>query len=386
MSDVSQVSFMNKSKPIEVMALPVSLCTLTIDGKRLSSALFKQITTEQLIDEETGEVRGRAIGWLNIHQPSCPEFPHLHVLWIRGDFSLYHAIVSGPDHSSLYRQKQTGHSRQTQQLTNLMALILALKFHYQPSTFTSEERRSLKISQYTLPTSARIAHLLDALEEARTCEEREKKAWTNEASLQEMLDRAKQIQQQLLQENIRLAHATLYNHRYKRDWQYNSDKDGDDDDIGILKTYGPFDTRLPPARPDFPVKRGKWLLYTPGQGQQEVLWHPSKQPDQQTIQRIETILAEQPAALSLLLAQQTVERDEQAIHKNIEELKSDLQDLLTSRLSSQGHHATRKKATPSPSELFTLYQEMDAQFEEYTQTWQQSVSMLHELVQLFIVS
>ena len=286
---------MHKPKPIEVIALPVSLCTLTIDGKRLSSALFKQITTEQLIDEETGEVRGRAIGWLNIHQPSCPEFSHLHILWIRGDFSLYHAIVAGPDHSSRYRQKQTKHSRKTQQLTNLMALILALKFRYQPSTFTSEERRILKISQYTLPTSARTAHLLDALEEARTCEEREKKAWASEASLQEMLDRARQIQDQLLQKNIRLAHSTLYNHRYKRDYSY--DKEGDDDDVGTLKVYGSYDdVYLPPARPDHP-KKGKWFICSSPDAQREVLWHTPDREGQETIQWIDGILAGQAAEI-----------------------------------------------------------------------------------------
>lgn len=387
MRDAEGIFFMDKSKLIEVMALPVSLCTLTIDGKRLSSTLFKQIITEQLIDEETGEIQGKAIGWLNIHQPKeCPEFPHLHVLWIRGDFSLYHAIVSGPDHHSRYRQKQAGHHRQMQQLTNLLALTLALKFRYQPSTFTSEESRILKISQYTLPTSAHIAYLLDALEEARACSEREKKAWAGTTDLQEMLARARQIQDQLLQENIRLAHTTLYNHRYKRDFSYRSDKEGDDDDVGTLKVYGSYNAVcLPPARPDHP-KKGKWFICSSPDAQREVLWYTPDRERQETIQRIESILTEQTAALSLLLAQQTAEHDEQIVRQNIEELKIDLQDLLASRLSSQGHHALRKKPTPSPAELFTLYQELDAQFENYTQTWRQSVSSLHELVQLFIVS
>lgn len=373
---------MDKSKPIEVIALPVSLCTLTIDGKRLSSTLFKQITTEPLIDEETGEVQGEAIGWLNLHQPKeCPEFPHWHFLWIRRPFSLYHAIVSGPDHSSRYRQKKAGHSRQIQQLTNLLALTLALKFRFPPSTFTTEERRLLKISQYTLPTSANIAHLLDALEEARACKEREEEAWASEASSLEMLARARQIQEQLLQENIRLAHPALYDHRSKRDAYYRSDKESDDDDVGTLRAYGSFDAvRLPPARPDYPQKKGKWFLCTGVQ--KEVLWHTPDTANQETVQRIEGILAEQTAALCLLLARQTAEHDELLVRKAIEDLKGDLQDLLTSRLSPQ---SSRKKLTPSPGELFDLYQELDAQFETYTQTWQQSVSSLLELVQLFIV-
>lgn len=376
---------MDKSKPIEVIALPVSLCTLIIDGKRLSSALFKQITTEPLIDEETGEVRGEAIGWLNIHQPKeCPEFPHWHVLWIRRPFSLYHALISGPDHNSRYRQKKAVYSRHIQQLTNLLALTLALKFRFQPSTFTTEERRILKISQYTLPTSAHIAHLLDALEEARACKEREEEAWASEASSQEMLDRARQLQEQLLQENIRLAHPALYDHRSKRDAYYRSDKESDDDDVGTLRAYGSFDAvRLPPARPDYPQKKGKWFLYTSPGAQKEVLWHTPDAVSQVIIQRIEGILAEHTAALCLLLARQTAEQDEQIVRKNIEDLKGDLRDLLTSWLSSQG---SRKKLTPSPGELFNLYQELEAQFESYTQTWQQSVSSLLELVQLFIVS
>ena len=76
-------------------------------------------------------------------------------------------------------------------------------------------------------------------------------------------------------------------------------------------------------------------------------------------------------------------RDEQELREAIDELKRDLQDLLSSRSSSKG---SRKKLPLSPTELFSLYQELDAQFETYTQTWQQSVLSVQELVQLFIVS
>src|ERR1700694_4792642 len=61
--------------------IPISVATLIIDGKRLTSAFYKQITEADLIAENTGELRGDPIGYFHLHSKACPEVQHTHVLW-----------------------------------------------------------------------------------------------------------------------------------------------------------------------------------------------------------------------------------------------------------------------------------------------------------------
>ncbi len=58
---------------VETEALPIAVLVVTIDKKRLTSALYKQLTEEDVIDEETGELRGIPIGYFNLHpKEGCP--------------------------------------------------------------------------------------------------------------------------------------------------------------------------------------------------------------------------------------------------------------------------------------------------------------------------
>jgi hypothetical protein len=88
-------------RQVEGVALPITVSTVTIDGKRLSSSVLKQIVVEPLLDEESGELRGIPIGWVNVHQKDCPAYQHLHVLWMR-DHALRLATVAGPTESERY--------------------------------------------------------------------------------------------------------------------------------------------------------------------------------------------------------------------------------------------------------------------------------------------
>ena len=95
----------HQRRQVEVVALPITISTITIDGKRLSPSVFKQIAVESFIDEESGELRGIPIGWVNVHQKDCPEYHHLHVLWMRGQ-ALRVATVAGPTESERYLEKK----------------------------------------------------------------------------------------------------------------------------------------------------------------------------------------------------------------------------------------------------------------------------------------
>src|SRR5581483_6464258 len=91
---------------LETIALPLAIKTLTIDGKKLSLAFFRQIDEEDVINEETGELEGVPLGYLNIHQRgACPGCWHRHILWKRGA-ALRHGLVVRPEDAETYQALQ----------------------------------------------------------------------------------------------------------------------------------------------------------------------------------------------------------------------------------------------------------------------------------------
>src|SRR5258708_17349485 len=108
----------HQRRQVEVVALPITISTITIDGKRLSPPVFKQIAVEALIDEESGELRGIPIGWVNVHQKDCPEYDHLHILFLR-DHALRLATVAGPTERERYLEKKHQSFSLRPQLTQL---------------------------------------------------------------------------------------------------------------------------------------------------------------------------------------------------------------------------------------------------------------------------
>ena len=73
----------------------VEIKTLTVSGKQVTQAVFRQIRREPLIDWETRELRGVPWGQVNYHA-DCRDttyhehlnlrlFDHLHVVWVHGE-------------------------------------------------------------------------------------------------------------------------------------------------------------------------------------------------------------------------------------------------------------------------------------------------------------
>ncbi len=281
------------------------------------------------------------------------------------------------------------------QLTDLLAYTLGLEFRYQGSAFTNDEQRTLKIESYTLPVSIRVAHLLDALEEARARVDQEHALWQSRpsanADVVQALASAQLLVEQLGRQKVRLAHPALYNHRDKRLADY--ERTGDDEEEG--QTYGYYaieseDARSRLVRFQTPStspkrsKKGKWFVYeVPGEGEnRQILWYTSEVPGEEEILAVEQLISEQASILPTFLAQQTVERDMQAVRKAIDDLKEPLHDLLVSSISQK----KTAKASLMPKNIFALYQQEQDRFDAYTQGWQQVVVDLQESEQLFILS
>jgi hypothetical protein len=62
----------------------VEVKTLTISGKQVTLAVFRQLREEQLIGED-GRLLGEPWGFVNYHPDKCEATDHLHVVWQRGD-------------------------------------------------------------------------------------------------------------------------------------------------------------------------------------------------------------------------------------------------------------------------------------------------------------
>jgi hypothetical protein len=63
----------------------VEVKTLTISGKQVTLAVFRQLREEQLIAQD-GTFNGTPWGWVNYHPDKCDgdKIEHLHVVWQRG--------------------------------------------------------------------------------------------------------------------------------------------------------------------------------------------------------------------------------------------------------------------------------------------------------------
>jgi len=76
----------------------VQINTLTISGKQLTLAVFRQLREEPLLSDE-GTLRGIPWGAVNYHPDKCADADeHLHVVWQEGD-QLHRARVDAPRHT-----------------------------------------------------------------------------------------------------------------------------------------------------------------------------------------------------------------------------------------------------------------------------------------------
>ncbi|BAL87326.1 hypothetical protein AMIS_21060 [Actinoplanes missouriensis 431] len=76
----------------EIHTATVELSTLTIDGRQVTQAVFKQLPSRDLISD-SGHLNGTPWGWVNYHPDKCgTDQQHLHVVWQAGKV-LYRALV-----------------------------------------------------------------------------------------------------------------------------------------------------------------------------------------------------------------------------------------------------------------------------------------------------
>src|ERR1700676_3783185 len=101
--------------------IPITVATLAIDEKRLTSAFYKQITEAHLIDEDTGALRGDPLGYFHLHSKACPEVSHTHVLWTTGP-ELHLATVVSPAQDERYQRQEQASLERQNHLIHLLAL------------------------------------------------------------------------------------------------------------------------------------------------------------------------------------------------------------------------------------------------------------------------
>lgn len=76
-----------------VTTAAVEVKTLTISGKQVTLAVFRQLREEQLIAED-GTLNGTPWGYVNYHPDKCDDAGHRHFVWQRGDELLRSRVES----------------------------------------------------------------------------------------------------------------------------------------------------------------------------------------------------------------------------------------------------------------------------------------------------
>lgn len=85
----------------ELRTATVEIKTLTVSGKQVTLAVFRQLRRAHLVDND-GNLRGEPWGTVNYHpDPQCreEEWPHIHVVWQDGQ-ELRRAMVYRPNTQS----------------------------------------------------------------------------------------------------------------------------------------------------------------------------------------------------------------------------------------------------------------------------------------------
>lgn len=70
--------------PVEkasVQERQVTIRILTIGTKQITQTLFRQLLEENVIDEQTGFLKGDVWGWVNLHGDCNERIPHFHIIW-----------------------------------------------------------------------------------------------------------------------------------------------------------------------------------------------------------------------------------------------------------------------------------------------------------------
>ncbi len=94
----------NATIPVEeatVQERQITARVLTIGTKQVTQALYKQLVEKDIIDNETGKLKGPVWGWVNLHDGCKEGRTHLHAIW--EDNGQLKRCVAYPSHKNSYR-------------------------------------------------------------------------------------------------------------------------------------------------------------------------------------------------------------------------------------------------------------------------------------------
>lgn len=394
----------SQSHQFGIETLPISIKTITIDGKNITPTILRQVSEENIVDEKTGELRGTPIGHINVHQKDCPTYWHLHVLWSQNG-ALRQGTTCNPSESEHYQEVKESHDQRSRSLLHLVALLKSqhTRIDYEESSANlSEEEDSedsfeeeedsnesnigsvLSIGQFSLEVSSNVYAKLIQLDNAHSTVDTEKKLWqlrsltykdTNAGTGQQHaaheLEAARQVINALSQQSIVVIHPDL--RRDYGDLELGAHSSEQESTMLLLigewaqssssaesREWDRLSTYMELTQFD------RWFIYTPaGKMTSPEDWYlvwgytgsaGSHDHDEATISTVEKQLKPHLAALRLILAEQAVQHDLEQINAMSQDLQKELQ------LPQIRTNQTQLTADAA----WDIYEHEQQQFEEYT--------------------
>lgn len=380
---------------IEPESLPIVVATLVVDGKRLNSAFYKQITEADLIAEDTGELRGRPLGYFHIHAKSCPEIAHTHVLW-GTETELHLATVVALQQDKRYQRQKKQSLQRQERLSHLLALLLGLAGHPLTVEWVGQDARKLAIADYTLYVDEGIADRLQKLQRAREQLEQDEEAWQARQAPDESSDpaatasgeeqgaAAAELFAQLDQQGIELKHPAR-DEIEGQELGIHSYYDGE-------REYGAMSGQTTwcryPALAEGGSHKEPFLYWRAKDRQQRY------QQEERFTSAVAALLAPRYAVLLLRLhfaesmarAQLNLTRDTATYLVK----DADMAALLQQK--PRGARAGKKEASPlslddlDPYLVWGCYERESKRYDAFTQRWESSLEQIQSVQQLFLVS
>ena len=213
MAQTEDIKAEDRSVELTIEPLLLELRTLAVNGKRMKPALLRQFLVEDLIEAEGPALRGKPLVWHILHDKHCVDYPpHIHVLWQKGTVYRAALVVSQRDQDKRYGAMLAKLEQRCFDLCDLLALILAQEHRYEIASiardggaYDRDQRRELKIGEYTLSLSPNVCYHLSCLEEARRQRDQDALAVTGE-DREEVIKQAHILLLHLYDQGIVLGH------------------------------------------------------------------------------------------------------------------------------------------------------------------------------------
>jgi hypothetical protein len=342
-------------------ALKLSVLTVTINKKRLTPALYRQLSEEAVIDEETGELRGMAVGWFNIHpKDGCPSVDHRHVLWGNGTH-LRLATVVALEHDPRYQHQAQISQALRRDLIHLLALLLAEAD--QPYTLepTTNPLHQLNITGYKLYVDSDVSTLLERLQQAKA------QVLEDAAALQANEVARKNAQktlERLAKQGITLTHPKLYQHE------------------SGLPIYGSYDSWSSQTLTE--RRTHGWKAYPlehANEPDKALLYWKHRRDSPLDAQALATTLEPHILPLRVFIAERITTQHLQ----RIQEIALDLAKKLDLFPKESHQPSTKALRSVAPSTVWKHFEQEKKRFEDSSQLWQDHLDAISSLEQLFLL-